>query len=123
MTLPFASRNTDECICPEMPIDDTRTPGLAASTVLIDASVACHHASGSCSAQPGCGVDICSAVTALASTSPSRPTRIALTPLVPTSTPRKQDSATSPNSEEQLHRELVETLVRVALLAHRVEIE
>ncbi len=48
-------------------------------------TLACHHASGSCSAQPGCGVESWSGVIADARTSPIASTRIALTPLVPTS--------------------------------------
>src|SRR5690349_11125906 len=123
MTSPRASRKTDECICPEMPIDATVARGFAASTERIDATLACHHASGSCSAHPGSGVESSSGVIAAASTSPVVPTRMALTPLVPTSTPRKQGSGTSTHSEKDLHRELIEALVGVALQSHSVEVE
>ena len=111
MTAPARSRNTDECICPEMPIAATRASAASRAPRAIDASVACHHASGSCSAQPGCGVDIVSGDVADATTSPLGATRIALTPLVPTSSPRKSGSATSAHSEQELHRQLVEPLV------------
>src|SRR6185369_7797095 len=89
----------------------------------IDASVACHHASGSCSAHPGCGVCIVSGDVADATTSPLAATRIALTPLVPTSSPRKSGSVTSAHSEQELHRQLVQSLVAVALRPQPFEIE
>src|SRR5215210_8318532 len=92
-------------------------------TAAIDESDACHHASGSCSAQPGCGVAIESGEVADATTSPDGATRIAFTPLVPTSRPRKTDCATSAHSEQNLHRQLIEPLVGVALVAHRRQVE
>src|SRR5215210_9216511 len=92
-------------------------------TAAIDESDACHHASGSCSAQPGSGVDIESGDVADATTSPDGATRIAFTPLVPTSRPRKTDSATSAHPEQDLHRQLIQPFVGVALLAHRGKIE
>src|SRR5438045_7448157 len=48
---------------------------------------------------------------------------MAFTPLVPTSTPRKQGSATSTHSEQDLHRQLIESLVRITLLSHSREVE
>ena len=48
-----------------------------------------------------------------ATTSPDGATRIAFTPLVPTSRPRKTFSATSAHPEQDLHRQLIQTLVRV----------
>src|SRR5215207_4248206 len=58
-----------------------------------------------------------------ASPAPDAATRIAFTPLVPTSSPRKTGSLTSPNSEQQLHRQLIESLVRVAARAQAGEVE
>src|SRR5665647_1601997 len=89
----------------------------------MEASAASHHATGSCSAHPGCGIDIVSGVVAAAATSPLGETRIAFTPLVPTSRPSRSGSATSAHSEQNLHRALVEALVCVALRTHRLEIE
>src|SRR3954463_3434717 len=86
-------------------------------------TLAIHQDSGSCSAQPGCGVESCRGVTAPASTSPDCATRIAFTPLVPTSIPRKQDAATLAGSEQDLHRELIELLVLIAFRARAVEVE
>src|SRR4051812_39104973 len=89
----------------------------------MEASAASHHAAGSCSAQPGRGVDIVSGVSAVAATAPLGETRIAFTPLVPTSMPRKSCSGTSAHSEDDLHGQLIEPLVRIALRAHRLEVE
>src|SRR4051812_32449701 len=123
MTSPRRSRNTDECICPEMPTALTGASPHAARAARIDTSAASHQATGSCSAHPGCGVDIDSGVVDADITSPDGATRMALTPLVPTSRPRKSDCATLPHSEEDLHRELVETLVAVAACAETFEVE
>ena len=49
---------------------DARVAAAARAPMRIDASVACHHASGSCSAHPGCGVAIVSGDVADATTSP-----------------------------------------------------
>src|SRR5215218_7313159 len=106
-----------------MPMAAIRASARFCRTVAIDASAPRHHASGSCSAHPGCGVAIVSGDVAEATTSPDPATRIAFTPLVPTSRPRKTDSATSAHSEQNLHRQLIESLVGVALLAHRGKIE
>ena len=46
-----------------------------------------HQSSGSCSAQPGCGIESGYSSSARASTSPVSEIRIALTPVVPTSRP------------------------------------
>jgi hypothetical protein len=68
-------------------------------------------------------VAIVSGVVADATTSPDGATRVAFTPLVPTSRPRKTDSVTTAHSEQDLHRQLVEPLVGVAVVAHRGQIE
>src|SRR5262245_39244771 len=86
-------------------------------------SVACHQLAGSCSAQPGWGVLSARGVVALASTSPRAFTRMALTPLVPTSSPRNNGLATLLHSQQQLHGELIESLVRVALPTQGSQIE
>src|SRR3954466_9699654 len=106
-----------------MPTELMLALGFPARTSRIDRVVASHHASGSCSAQPGRGVDSASGVVAAASTLPADATRIALTPLVPISSPRKTGSLTSPPSEQQLHCQLIEPLVRIAVRAQRVEVE
>src|SRR5437588_3431460 len=85
--------------------------------------LACHHASGSCSAQPGRGVSSESGTVAAAATAPAGLTRMAFTPLVPTSSPRNSESPILPYTEQQLHRELVEPLVSKALGAQRVQVE
>src|ERR1700757_4735677 len=102
-----------------MPTAPTPAFGPRPSTSRIAAQLASHHSSGSCSAQPGCGVSSDSGAVAVASTPPSGATRMAFTPLVPTSRPRNR----LPHSQEQLHRELVEPLVRVTALAECGEIE
>src|SRR5258705_3442133 len=101
----------------------TRAPLCFARTTAMEDSVACHQASGSCSAQPGCGVAIASGDVADATRSRLAATRIALTPLVPTSSPRKSGSVTSAHSEQEFHRQLVESLVAVALRAQCLEVE
>src|SRR5205085_4695916 len=90
---------------------------------VIAATLAVHQSSGSCSAQPGRGVLSVRAAVADTTTSPDGRTRIALTPLVPTSRPRNTPSATLADSEQDLHRELVEPLVRVTGVPHRGDIE
>src|SRR5689334_5752200 len=106
-----------------MPMAAMLAPGWWASTPRTDCTVAPHQSSGSCSAHPGRGVDSASGVVALAMTSPSRETRIALTPLVPTSRPRNAALGTSASSEQELHRQLVEALVRVAAIAQGGKVE
>jgi hypothetical protein len=51
--------------------------------------VAFHHASGSCSVHPGCGMRSGYSVVALASTRPSALMRMAFAPVEPTSIPSK----------------------------------
>src|SRR5512146_988142 len=106
-----------------MPMEAASAPGCCRSSAWIEATVACHHASGSCSAQPGFGVEREIGVVAEATTSPAGLTKMALTPLVPTSRPRKSESATLSHSEQELHGELVELLVSVTLRAHGLEVE
>src|SRR4051794_19811096 len=106
-----------------MPTELMLALGFPARTSRIDRVVASHHASGSCSAQPGRGIDSVSGVVAAASTSPEGATRIALTPLVPMSSPRNTDSLTLPHSEQQFHRQLIEPFVCVAARAQAVEVE
>src|SRR5258708_30329335 len=88
----------------------------------MEASDASHHAAGSCSAQPARGVDSNNDVVAAAATSPLGATRIALTPLVPTSRPRNNGSPTSTHSEQELHRQLVESLIRESLVPQRRQV-
>src|SRR5207237_544099 len=78
---------------------------------------------GSCSAQPGRGVSSESGTVAAAVTATAGLTRMAFTPLVPTSSPRNSESPILPYTEQQLHRELVEPLVSKALGAQRVQVE
>src|ERR1051325_8006435 len=87
------------------------------------AALASPPAAGSCSAQPGRGGSSARGTVAAASTAPAGLTRMAVTPLVPTSSPRNRESATSACPQQQLHRELVESLVGVALAAERGQIE
>src|SRR2546430_6432827 len=106
-----------------MPTAATRAPGRCSSTRRIAAALASHHASGSCCAQPGRGVSSESGTVAAAATAPAGLTRMAFTPLVPTSSPRSSESSALPRTQQQLHRQLVEPLVGVALTADRREIE
>src|SRR6266516_4824338 len=118
------SRKTEECICPEMPTARTRRADWGgASSCRMDARDASHHVCGCCSAQPGRGVLRVSGVVAVASTSPASVTRSALTPLVPTSRPRKSASATLSHAQQQLHGELVKPLIGVSLPPDRREVE
>jgi glyoxylase-like metal-dependent hydrolase (beta-lactamase superfamily II) len=77
-----SSRQTRPCIWPERPTRAGCTPSVARAERL-----ATHHCSGSCSDQPGCGVDSGYSSSALAMTSPSGVIAIALTAVVPTSRP------------------------------------
>src|SRR5438874_5227076 len=106
-----------------MPPAATRAPGRCSSTRRIAAPLASHHASGSCSVQPGRGVSSESGAVAAAATAPSGLTRMAFTPLVPTSRPRSSESSALAHTQQQLHRELIEPLVGVALTADRRQIE
>ena len=47
-----ASSTTSPCICPERPIAAGSTPSAASARC-----AACHQSSGSCSDQPGCGIE------------------------------------------------------------------
>src|SRR5438445_7538531 len=85
--------------------------------------LASHHAAGSCSAQPGRGVSSESGAVAAAVTAPAGLTRMAFTPLVPTSSPRNCESSTLPRTEQQLHGELIKPFVGVALGPHRGQVE
>src|SRR5213596_2778430 len=62
-------------------------------------------------------------VVAVASTAPASVMSSALTPLVPTSRPRKSASATLSHAQQQLHGELVEPLVGVPLPPDRRQVE
>src|SRR5207302_10335783 len=106
-----------------MPTAATRAAGRCSSTRVMAAALASHHASGSCSAQPGRGVSSESGRVAAAATAPSGLTRMAFTPLVPTSSPRSSESSALARTQQQLHRELIEPLVGVALTADRRQIE
>src|SRR5437870_4744759 len=98
-------------------------PTRCSSTRRMAVPLACHHASGSCSAQPGRGVSSESGAVAAAVTAPAGLTRMAFTALVPTSRPRNSESAISAYTQQELHRELVEPLVGVALGANRGQVE
>src|SRR5256885_3974379 len=106
-----------------MPTAATRAAGRCSSTRRMAAALASHHASGSCSAQPGRGVSSESGTVAAAVTAPSGLTRMAFTPLVPTSSPRSSESSALARTQQQLHRELIEPLVGIALTADRRQIE
>src|SRR5207302_4877309 len=86
-------------------------------------ALASRHASGSCSAQPGRGVASASGAVAAPATSPAGRTSTAFTALVPTSNPRNSASSISADTQQQLHRELVETLVGVAAGTQRHQVE
>src|SRR5262245_33818198 len=81
-TLSWSSRATRPCIWPERPIPAMSPPSSARA-----ASLARHQSSGSCSDQPGRGVESRYERSAVATTSPSGVIAIALTPVVPTSRP------------------------------------
>ena len=85
-----ASSTTRPCICPRarcLRPRGPRRPRRAPPTRRA------HQSSGSCSAQPGRGVASGYPRVALASTAPSDDTAIALTPVVPTSSPTRVGSA------------------------------
>src|SRR3989454_6549080 len=100
ITAPVRSRNTEECIWPEIPTAATSEARRCASTSRVAAMLACHHASGSCSAHPGRGVSRESAALAVASTAPAGLTKTAFTPLVPTSRPRNRASRSEEHTSE-----------------------
>src|SRR5439155_22077605 len=79
-TCPAPSRTTSPCIWPESPIG----PSGSRERQL---SAASHQSSGSCSAQPGRGVESAYDSSAVATSSPSVEIAIAFTPDVPTSSP------------------------------------
>src|SRR2546423_2827629 len=106
-----------------MPTAATRAPWRCSSTRRIAPALASHHASGSCSAQPGRGVSSDSGTVAAAATAPAGLTRMAFTPLVPTSSPRSSESSVLARTQQQLHGELVEPLVGVTLGTHRRQVE
>src|SRR5256714_6450072 len=107
-----------------MPTAATGAAGRCSSTRRMAAALASHHASGSCSAQPGRGVSSESGTVAAAATAPPPGlTRMAFTPLVPTSRPRSSESSALARTQQQLHRELIEPLVGIALTADRRQIE
>ena len=83
----FSSRATSPCICPDspMPSGSPVCSLSAASTV----SVARHQSSGSCSAQPGFGVERAYSASARASTVPSGSIAMPLVAVVPTSIPTR----------------------------------
>ncbi len=86
MTACASSRKTAPCIWPASPIPATGSP-CAATTARNASTVASHHAAGSCSVHPGCGVRSGYAAVALAITAPRSSMRTARTPVVPRSTP------------------------------------
>src|SRR5438477_6914239 len=97
MTLSLLSRNTDPCICPVSP----RPRGGSRScetTPLSTAWLASHHRSGSCSVQPGRGVDSGYSSDAAATTLPSRSIATARAPLVPTSSPISEPAISESSS-------------------------
>src|SRR5215217_1710907 len=88
-TRSFSPRNTAPCIWPENPTPAIETSVPDHPTACCTAvRVASHHASGSCSAQPGCGRRIGYSALPVPRTVPSRSTRSALTDEVPRSMPR-----------------------------------
>src|SRR5215211_3692504 len=88
-TRSFSPRNTAPCIWPENPTPAIETPVPDHPTTCCTAvRVASHHASGSCSAQPGCGRRIGYSALPVPRTVPSRSTTSALTEDVPRSMPR-----------------------------------
>ena len=88
-TRSFSPRNTAPCIWPEKPTPPIETPVPDHPTACCTAVlVASHHASGSCSAQPGCGRRTGYSALPVPRTVPSRSTTSALTEDVPRSMPR-----------------------------------
>src|SRR5215207_10202731 len=88
-TRSFSPRNTAPCICPEKPTPPIESPVPDHPTACCTAvRVASHHASGSCSAQPGCGRRTGYSALPVPRTVPSRSTTSALTEDVPRSMPR-----------------------------------
>ena len=82
-TASSAPSATRPCIWPEKP---SGSPSFQPSSSRAE-RLACHQSSGSCSAQPGCGVESGYSRSTRASTSPAGEIAIALTPVVPTSSP------------------------------------
>src|SRR5215211_2736641 len=88
-TRSFSPRKTAPCIWPEKPTPPIETPAPDHPTAWCTAvQVACHQASGSCSAQPGCGRITGYSALPVPRTIPSRSTTSALTEDVPRSMPR-----------------------------------
>src|SRR4051794_16194611 len=82
-------RNKAPCIWPENPTPAIETPAPDHPTACCTAvQVASHHASGSCSAHPGCGRRIGYSALPVPRTVPSRSTTSTLTEDVPRSMPR-----------------------------------
>ena len=81
-TFPAASRQTRPCICPDSPIPSASAPTSASAL-----SAARTQSSGSCSDQPGRGVESGYSRSTRSSTSPVGDTASALTAVVPTSSP------------------------------------
>src|SRR4051794_4875339 len=87
----FSSSATRPCIWPDQ-------PSASASTRASARSVARTQSSGSCSAQPGWGVESAYDSPSRACTSPSASIPMPLTPLVPTSIPTSTSPAPAPAS-------------------------
>ncbi len=98
---PALSRATTPCIWPHAATAATAVPGLRLITALTLSTVADHHRSGSCSAQPGRGVDMLSGLDAMSRREPSALTRAARVVCVPVSMARTDSIGTrgeaSPN--------------------------
>src|SRR2546429_7913101 len=86
-------------------------------------ALASHHASGSCSAQPGRGVASASGAVAAPATSPAGRTSTAFTALVATFNPSNSASSISADTQQEFHRELVETLAAPKPFAQRGQFE
>ncbi len=78
------------CVCPATPMPERRAnpAGASARTRATASSVACHHSSGLCSRQPGCGAEHASRTEASASVRSAPSHRTARTRPMPRSIPR-----------------------------------
>ncbi len=106
MTRSSAASATRPCIWPDRPIGPS-------GSLARHACVARHQSSGSCSAQPGWGVESGYGSSALAISSPSAEIAMPLTPDVPTSSPMQPTLGTQRGVDELVRADSVLRLLRL----------
>src|SRR6185437_5637762 len=125
-TWPRESSSVAPCICPLSPIASIAAGAISSCTSCsnswsIALSVACHHCSGSCSDQRGCGCDTLNGASTLARNAPSRSSSTALTAEVPRSMPtnisRTPCAAGRASSSPSTVDEAVDQILQPLLLA------